>query len=366
MVAKYIVVSVINDLITDQRVHKTCTTLNAMGFCVVLVGRKLPSSMPIKPRIYNTKRFTFLVNKGFLFYAMYNIRLFFYLLFSKATVLVSNDLDTLPANYLVSVLRKIPLVYDSHEYFTEVPELIDRPKVKKIWEKIESWILPHVKYAFTVSSSIADVYNKKYKVEFKVICNFPEYKEQKSTSAKKLNNTILYQGALNVGRGIENAIEAMQYVENATLQIIGDGDISKKLELLAIEKKVINKVQFIGKIPFDKLNEYTRNASIGLSVEEDRGLNYQYALPNKLFDYIHAGIPVIVSPLKEMEKIVSEFDLGVVLKENTPQEIAKTIIEMLSNTEKLNHWKANAEKAAQKLCWQNEELKLKTIFETFS
>lgn len=365
MEGKHIVVSVINDLVTDQRVHKTCSTLQSMGFCVILVGRKLPDSLPLQPRNYITKRFFLPINKGFLFYAFFNLRLFFYLLFSKASVLVSNDLDTLPANYLVSFLRKIPLVYDSHEYFTEVPELINRPRVKYIWEKIEACILPHIKYAFTVSPSIAEAYNKKYKIDFKVIRNLPEYNEQKNNSVENPNNTILYQGALNVGRGLENVIEAMQYVENATLQIIGDGDISEKLKLHAIEKNVNSKVQFIGKIPFDKLKEYTQKATIGLSVEEAKGLNYQFALPNKLFDYIHANIPVIVSHLIEMEKIVCEFDIGVVLKENTSKEIAKTINEILSNKEKLNNWRANTQNAAQILCWQNEELKLKAIFTPF-
>ncbi|MCA1760901.1 MAG: hypothetical protein LC658_14130, partial [Bacteroidales bacterium] len=120
---KRIIVSVTSDLVSDNRVHKTCTTLGEMGFEVLLVGRKLAGSQPLSPRNYQTKRIKLFFNKGPLFYACFNFRLFCLLLFSKCDLLLSNDLDTLPANFLASKLKNKPLVYDSHEFFTEVPEL---------------------------------------------------------------------------------------------------------------------------------------------------------------------------------------------------------------------------------------------------
>lgn len=364
MKKKHVVVSVTNHLVTDKRVHRTCVTLHSMGFKVTLVGRKWPSDTLLQPRLYSTKRFLFPVNNGFLFYAFYNIRLFFYLLFTTTDVLLSNDLDTLPANFLVSRIKRIPLVYDSHEYFTEVPELIHRPGVKKIWEKIESFILPRLKNAYTVSDSIADAYNRKYNTDFKVIRNLPEYVGS-YTSEENNDNTVLYQGALNMGRGLEKLIEAMCYVESATLQIIGDGDISDKLKERVAKKNLHRKVIFVGKVPFEQLQEYTRKATIGVSLEEDMGLNYRFALPNKLFDYIHAGTPVLVSALPEMKKIVEQYQVGIVLKNHTETEIASALNRMLSNKKELHQWRANAKAAAQNLCWQNEEIKLKAIFAPF-
>ncbi len=133
---KRIIVSVTNDLTTDQRVAKVCDTLTKMGFSVLLIGRKLKNSENIN-RNYKIVRFRLLFNKGFLFYAEYNLRLFFKLLFLKKDVLLSNDLDTLLPNYLIHKIFKTKLVYDSHELFTEVPELTNRPFVQKFWLTIE-------------------------------------------------------------------------------------------------------------------------------------------------------------------------------------------------------------------------------------
>jgi hypothetical protein len=109
-----LIVSVTNDLVTDNRVSKVCDFLISEGFSVTLVGRKVKTSLPITGRNYRTKRFNLIFNKGPLFYLEYNFRLFFYLFFRKATILVSNDLDTLLANFLVSKVKNVKLVYDTH------------------------------------------------------------------------------------------------------------------------------------------------------------------------------------------------------------------------------------------------------------
>src|SRR6188768_508740 len=133
-----IIISAVSDLVTDQRVHRTAVTLFNKVHDVVVVGRKKKDSLEIN-RPYKTVRFSLWWEKGVLFYASYNLRLFWYLLFTKAEVLVSNDLDTLLPNYLISVLKKSELYYDAHEYFTEVPELANRPQVQKTWKLIEQF-----------------------------------------------------------------------------------------------------------------------------------------------------------------------------------------------------------------------------------
>ncbi|SNR77598.1 glycosyltransferase [Lutibacter flavus] len=361
---KRILVSVTNDLVTDQRVHKVCTTLASMGFDLLLIGRKFSDSIEID-RPYKTIRFKLIFNKGFLFYAEYNLRLFIKLLFTKKDILLSNDLDTLLPNYLVSKVFRKKLVYDSHELFTEVPELINRPFVQKIWLKIEGNILPKLNNCITVSDSIAKYYNKKYNTNFSLIRNFPIKlsNNQKGNFPFEIynSNIILYQGALNKGRGLELIIETMQFIDNSILVLIGNGDIVdellEKVKILGLEKKV----RFISKIAPNELSSLTKLADLGLSIEEDLGLNYRFALPNKLFDYIQANIPVLVSNLPEMKNIISKHTVGEVIKSRTPKKLANQIDQLLSKGK--SHFENNLEKASSELIWEHEEKKLIEIFE---
>lgn len=353
-------------MVTDNRVHKVAVSLQKMGFEPVLIGRLLSESQPVE-RNYQTHRMKLMFRKGAIFYFEYNLRLFFHLLKSNMDVLVANDLDTLPANYLASKLKRKPLVYDSHEYFTEVPELIGRPFVKSIWIWLEKRLVPKVDVAYTVCDSIAEVYHDLYGVDFKVVRNLPvcSQVEHVSTETSTITDSpkiILYQGALNLGRGIESAIRAMQYIENAELWLIGDGDLTTQLKQMVAEQKLESKIKFLGRLPLSELSQVTRKASLGISLEEDLGLNYRFALPNKLFDYIQAGVPVLVSNLPEMRRIVEQYQIGAIAETHQRKELAETIKMALFDQERIARWKQNLPKAAKELCWENEEVILRQVY----
>ena len=358
-----IIVSVTNDLSTDQRVEKVCSTFVKNGFDILLVGRLLKNSKPLN-RAYKTKRFKLFFNNGFLFYAEYNIRLFCLLLFSKKDILLSNDLDTLLPNYLVSKLQNKKLVYDSHELFPEVPELVKRPLVKKVWTFLESNILPILKNNYTVCDSIAKYYKEKYNTNFNTIKNLPNLKTIDlgkfpfETQGKKI---IIYQGAINLGRGLELMIESMKFLNNHLLVIIGSGDITKELQNLVELKSLQAKVKFLGRIEPKELHQLTPLASLGISFEEDLGLNYRYALPNKIFDYIQAEVPILVSNLPEMKQIVKDFKVGEILMDRNPKSIAKQI-ESMSEKD----YSIALEKARKELIWENQEQNLLSIFNNLS
>lgn len=367
-IKKRLVLTVTNDLVTDNRVHKVAQTLVKMGFDVTLLGRELENSLPVNNRNYLTHRFKLWFNKGPMFYANYNISVFFYLLFKNFDVVVSNDLDSLLAGYWATKLRRKKLVYDSHEYFTEVPELVNRPIVKKSWENIERSILPKLKHCYTVCQSIADVYMQKYGTGFKVVRNVPE-----SITSAEFDSSfqppfptdkpiIIYQGAVNMGRGIEEAIMAMHHVEGAILVIVGVGDLFNYCKQLAVSEQLDDKVLLLGRMPFNELRRITPYASVGLSVEKNIGLNYYYALPNKLFDYIHSSVPVLASRLPEIERIVKNYEVGVLIDQTTPELIAQGINEMLTNVEKRELWKQNCIKAREELCWEEEKKILMKIY----
>ena len=366
---KKVSLSVINDLVTDNRVHKVAVSLQKMGFRPVLIGRLLPESQPVE-REYQIHRMKLLFRKGPLFYLEYNLRLLFFLLKSKVDVYVANDLDTLAANFLASAIRRKPLVYDSHEYFTEVPELIGRPVVRAVWARLEKMLVPRVDAAYTVCNSIAEVYKEQYKVDFKVVRNLPvcsatEKITHPVTSSHQMSNSskiILYQGALNLGRGIEAAIRSMQYLEEAELWLVGDGDLTAQLKELVADLQLGNKVKFLGRLPLHQLHEVTHQADLGISLEEDLGLNYRFALPNKLFDYIQAGVPVLVSDLPEMRSVVEHYQIGAVAGTHGRKELAELMKVALFDQEKRQTWKLNLPLAATELCWQNEEEVLQDIY----
>jgi glycosyltransferase involved in cell wall biosynthesis len=343
---------VINDLATDQRVHKHCLGLQANGYEVLLIGRTHAGCLPLLSRPYATHRMRLPFDKGVLFYASFNLALFFQLLFRKADLLFSNDLDTLVPNFLVSRLKNIPLIYDSHEYFTEVPELVGRPFVRSVWARLEQFILPKLQHIFTVSLPIADAYAQKYGVCIRVIRNVPML-SQAETMAPADPPVILYQGSVNVGRGIDLAIRSMQHLDGVVLHIAGTGDVMDEMRRLAHHLGLEDRVVFLGRLPFDELATITRTASIGISLEESLGLNYQFALPNKLFDYIHAGVPVLVSDLPAMRDLVTEHGVGEVLSSRQPELLAQQLRRMLSG-EQQQLWRANCATAAKKLNWREE------------
>lgn len=366
---KRIIVSVTNDLYTDQRVHKVCQFLRENNYNVLLIGRKRRSSLELSPRDYKTKRMRLLFEKGALFYAFFNLRLFFFLLFRKSDALLSNDLDTLLANYLVSKIKRKRLIYDTHELFTEVPELTSRPKVRKIWLGIEKWIFPKLKTVYTVNQSIADIYTKRYSVPVKVVRNIspkwtvPVIKTKVELQLPEDKYIIILQGAgINIDRGAEEAVEAMKNVENAVLIFVGDGDVIPQLKTKVVNEKLDEKVKFYGKKPYQELMQYTFYADIGLTLDKDTNQNYKYSLPNKVFDYIHTNTAVVASNILEVLNIVERHNVGLILKEVSPEAISKAINALIKDEEQLKQFKLNCTIASQTENWEKEKIVLASIF----
>jgi len=372
-IKKTVIVSVINDLVTDQRVEKTCMLLTEMGFQVALVGRRKKESLPMPSKPYKTSRMRLIFEKGPLFYAEYNLRLFLLLLFRKASLLVSNDLDTLLPNYLIYRIKKIPIVYDSHELFTETPEVIHRKFVKSVWGKIERSIFPKLRDVITVSESIADIFTAKYGVDVKVVRNIPPKRNIKTTKTRKEldlpedKKILVLQGAgINIQRGAEELIDAMQYLDQYLLLVIGGGDVIESLKKQASDLNLNNQVRFIPKQPIETLIQYTKNADLGLTIDKDTNLNYRYSLPNKLFDYIHAGIPILASPLVEISKIIAKYNIGTTIDSHDPKHIAEKLKKTLNNKKQLNIWKENLKFAAEDLSWDKEKMILKEIYQQYA
>jgi len=365
---KKVILSVTNDLVSDQRVHKMTTSLTKFGYEVTLVGREFKDSRSLN-RDYKTNRFRLLFNTKVWFYAEYNIRLFFFLLFHNYDIYVANDLDTLLPNFLISKLKNKKLVYDSHELFCEVPELTSRPKIRKVWLSIEEWIFPKLNNVITVNSLIAGIYSNKYNVGVNTIRNIAptlvnkSIDEELSKRVKGSNRMLILQGAgINKDRGAEEIVEAMQYIEGVILYIIGSGDVITLLKETIKDKKLTEKVKLLERMPYGELLEYTKIADIGVSLDKGTNDNYEYSLPNKVFDYMQAGIAILVSNRRVVSKLISDNDLGIVVDSHNPRVLAEKIKYMLSDEKQLLKWKQNSNLASITYCWENEEKELKRIY----
>ncbi len=360
--------AVINDLETDRRVDKVCRALTDSGYDVTLIGRRLPCSKPIR-RPYRTIRMRLLFSKKALFYAEYNLRIFFKMLFAHADMIYANDIDTLPGCAFAAKIRRKKLFLDAHELFSEVPELLERNHVKHFWQWIERTFIPMVDGASTVCQSIADIYKKSTGVEmvvvrnFAPVCNNPIVKRLNTTS-----KTLLYQGAVNIGRGIEWVIDALEYLENYKLIIAGDGDIRDEMESKAASKTYSDRITFLGRVLPEELKIITAKADLGLVLLENMGLSYYYSLPNRLSDFAQAGIPVIATDFPEIENVVNSNKTGTLIGEEAsdPIILAEKIKLAIDYWEQMpdNDYSHIFSDARKNLCWENEKKSLIEAIDT--
>ena len=363
---KKAIVCVSNDLVTDNRVAKTCQVLKDLDYHVYLVGRRKINSPEMNHREYKHKRLKLAFEKGPLFYMNLNVRLFLLLLFRKSDLIYSNDLDTLLPCYAVSRLRKVRLIYDTHELFTEVAELKSRPFVRNIWLTIEKWIFPRLQTVITVNESIAKIYTDKYGVKVSSVRNVPLLVKNKQDVQSRIDLgikdddfIIIIQGSgLNKDRGIEEAILAMSYCTDCVLLLVGDGDIIPTAKNIVETKKLTSKVKFISRRPYLALMRITHLADLGLLLDKNTNLNHELALPNKLFDYIHAATPILSSRLKEISEVIKKYDIGIFIDDIEPEIISEAIMEYKDNRALLNKHRANCQKASEIENWQVEKEKL--------
>ena len=332
---KLIIVTVISDLATDYRVHKICQTLHENGFRVILTGSSSNGSLPIKSRDYQTNRLKTWFESSFLFYLEFNTRLFFKLFRENAGIYLGNDLDVMPATMLMARLKKKPVVYDSHEYFLGMAGLDKKPIRRSIWKFIEKRVLSNLKYMYTVSESIRNLCLRNYHGKLSVVRNLPlkepvvpiltmDEKEWIKSIDQKIpenKNLIIFQGAgINESRGGEELVYSMLFLDSANfhLLILGGGDVFEKLKKIIDQNHLSEKITLVSKVPFTLLCHFTKKAKLGVSIDKPNIQNHKYSLPNKLFEYLHAGVPVLASRLVEQEKIISHYDVGGVYRRTQP------------------------------------------------
>ena len=363
-----IILTVTNDLTYDARMHRICGTLAAYGYTVMLVGRALPHSIPLENKPFEQKRLRCFFNKGFPFYAEFNLRLFVFLLFGRFDAVCSIDLDTLPAGCFAALLRRKKRVFDAHEYFTEVPEVVDRPFVKGFWEMVARTCLPFYQHAYTVGPALANIFEEKYGIPFGVVRNvplsitsFPNGRMDNQGGANGIFHPLgeepglLYMGALNEGRGIETALKAMQYLDNIHLWLAGEGDLSDELRRLAAGPGMERKVTFLGYTQPRELRTLAAQAWLGLNLLENRGLSYYYSLANKFFLSVQAGVPVLTMNFPEYRALNAQHEVALLLDELTPESVAGAVRKLQADKKLYTRLQQNCLAAKKEWNWEKEE-----------
>jgi glycosyltransferase involved in cell wall biosynthesis len=372
-----IICTVINDLTYDQRMQRICKSLQEEGHEVVLIGRRLKTSKPLTKHTFGQRRVKCFFNKGKLFYIEYNIRLWWILLFSSFDVVCSVDLDTILPGFYISKMKGKVCVYDAHEYFSEVPEVVNRRLTKAVWEKVADWTIPKLKYAYTVSQSLATELSERYQTSFGVIRNVPfqyqsiseevtqsiqrKYHIQPKETTEKI---LIYQGALNDGRGIEELLEAVKTIENLSVWLVGEGDLSDFLRKKAQILEVMDKVTFLGFVPPADLKVLTKMADIGYNLLENKGKSYYYSLSNKSFDYVQAEKPALHPNFPEYIYLNQQHEIGILVDDLSGKAIKRAILQLLTDEDLYNQLAKNCQTAKSEWTWEKEEKNLLMLYQS--
>lgn len=300
------------------------------------------------------------------------IRLFFYLKFAKillkelsktkADIYFAEDIYTLPFVYFIARKRKAKIYYNSRELYAFLGGLRNRPYLQKLVKAIENYFIKKVDLVLTTGEMDSKFLENFYGIKNTlVIRNIPlfqrperkiNFREEYGIPEDKL--IMLYQGVLLEGRGLPLIFQTMQNINEVVLVLLGDGEQKNNFKKIASSLGVSERIIFAGTIKQGDLINYTAGADIGLSLIENISISYYHALPNKLFEYIMAGLPVLSSDLPQMKKIVEFYNVGEAIDITGVSNIEKVLKKWVSNPDLLNEHRENCKLAIKELNWQSE------------
>ena len=309
------------------------------------------------------------------FSILFYLNFFFILLASslkrKSDIYLASDFFSLPVLFITAKIFRKKIFYDSRELFTELPFHENKPLVRKTIKFVEKYLIERVDAVFTTGEMDTDYLKKLYSVgNIYLQRNLPvkndsiipiNLNEKFSIPADSV--IILYQGIVVKGRGLEIYFNALSERSNLYLIILGGGEHLEYYKTLSKKMGLFKQTIFAGKIQQSEILNYTAGAFAGLSVIDNIGINNYYALPNKLFEYLMAGIPVIVNNLPQMKKIVDEYKVGAVIDENSENSLNEILFKWKNNKSIYNELKQNCKNASVELNWENEFNKNRYLFQ---
>ncbi len=370
MQKKSVTISFLGNANYDTRVTNLTKSLRADGFNVKVISFDwlTPNFTTV---IGDTSIYKLVKKKNSLsYYLKFCFILSRELLKTKSSIYIAEDITTLPVVTFIAKLRGARLYYNSREFYAFLAGLRNKPKTQAIIRMLENFFIRKVDKVLVTGDGDAEFLQEYYKISNTVVVrNLPL--EQKPTAPKNFrkmlgipedNTILLYQGVILEGRGFEPLLNAMKDIEQCSLVVLGTGIFQSKFENIAKTLGIESRVYFLGNIEQSELINYTAGADVGVSLIENISKSYYYALPNKLFEYIMAELPVLVSNLPQMKKIVTDHKVGEVVNLEDINELKESIKKFTSNKEKLKIYKQNTRPASSELNWQKEYEKVDYLF----
>jgi len=287
-----------------------------------------------------------------------------------ADVYHSHDLNTLLLGWFSKRRSGGKLVYDAHELFAElayvrgVEKLAFKPLEKRLIHRADAVIVP--------GEYRGKYLSEKYGIPVPTtVVNCPPLggrRRQVGSLREKLEiedtmPIIIYTGGYSAGRGLENLVLSALYLDEGVIVFMGWGILEQKLREMVTKNGLWDKVLFTEPVPPEDLVEHIASASVGVAIYQFTSLNNYYASPNKLYEYMHAGLPVVSSDFPALKEIVEGYQLGRTFDPEVPEDIASSINDVLSDERKYDEMRKNALEAAKIFNWENESGKLLATYE---
>ena len=360
---------ILNSFDIDSRARLEVETIGQMGHqvdIIVTVGAKTKEYLGFP--IHRIAQLTWPSRK--IRFIQYNLKAALIGMRLKANIYHAVDVDTLAAAFWAANKAGGKVIYEARELYTELEPLRGRNLVRSFWNNLEKRLIGKAARVVTINDSIADELCRRYRIKkpdvIRNVAKSPNSIKpidlRRKFGIPDDHKIIVYQGVLRRGQGLLYQLEILSYLDRVMMMFIGEGPIESELKEKSSSLNVDDKVIFVGSVPPDELLNYTASADAGILLMEDIALNNRLALPQKLFQYLIAGIPQVVSPMPEISRFVEDEKTGVVVSINDPREAADTIAGFIFDENLYSAVKENCRRSALKNNWETESTKWIEIY----
>jgi glycosyltransferase involved in cell wall biosynthesis len=376
---------VVNERHSDVRVMRASTTLAEAGFAVSVVDLVVKRAAPLEENVGNVCMKHLIVpnwhsaRRFELWFFIITVKIFilsiFRLIQEHADIYHASELTALPACFIVSRLLRKPLIFEIYDLQFPVP-YTGVAFWRRMGPYLYALLLPHCAEVIVTSPLHAQEIRKRYSVPaITLVRNIPRYQVVKKSDRLRKHlglspNTriAIYQGNISSDRGLDILIHAASFLERDTaIVIMGKAKQATltHLEALISKEGMTDRVKILPPVPYEELLDWTASADIGLTVlPPDFSLNTQTLLPNKLFEYLMAGLPVLSSELDAVADVIKTYDVGQIVHSHTPSDVGRAINTMLADRTALTRMHQNALHVVQEnLCWEKEKEQLILLYQ---